>query len=389
MSLQNLALSAVGESTVLSFGEVEARVRHFFEHLRTVHPEFRFWERMGKSRYEGLDPQWHDLEVHLRSMARPEKRDRADFSALDEAGDVTGETRSERGYTFMWFTSDAEGGPADGQNHARRDIVEMRMTVGGNTCSISMKFPPSRPDLTAPAVMRQVVDAVLAIWHPTQLDLGSPELREHYLAGAISNSQIRVGWMTYLRHPLLASCLPENLPCEVDIMPDGAMLFVLSPHEPDPASKADTAKARALQQFFDQLHFDNYYMIAGWPQDEADDDYASQVTGAPRGRKYAVAFCAFDGYDAKRSVLLFAKMFSGYVGDIYHPYALENEERRESLVFVVQARHQLAALDYVGASTPIEWHIGIEENARDLTVLFKHAGIPVKRLRVVYTPFVA
>ena len=265
----------------------------------------------------------------------------------------------------------------------------MQLCVRGDAWAVSMMLPPSRPDLSDPAIVRQVVDAVIEHWQPLKLELGSPELRERYLHGALSRSQIEVGWFIYVRHRLLASCLPKNLPCPVEISPDGAMLFTLTPHAPDPHMPADVEKARALQQFFDQLHFDDYTMIEGWPHNEAADDYASQVTGAPHGRKYAVAFCAFDGYDAQRDVLLFARLFSAYVGDIAHPYALENQERRESLVFVVQARHQLAALDYAGLCAPVEWHIGIEQNARELGALLnEHAGIPIDRLRVVYTPLV-
>lgn len=363
-------------------------MRRFLDRLRTIHPEFQHWESMGATRFETIAADLSDLDLHLTSMAKPDKNSRASCSDLDAKFNVTPSTTSPAGFMFNLYTTDAGGGPANGQDHARPDIVSFQISVGGGSVSLSLAFPPARPDLIDPTVMRQVVDAVLNVWQPLKLEVISPELREQYLAGAVSRSQVEAGWFTYLRHPLLAACLPHTLPCAVEPIHDGGILFMLTPHVPDPDHSGDVKKARALQQFFDQLHFDHKFVIEGWPQDEAEDDYAHQVTGAPRNRKYVVAFCAFDGYDAQRKVLLYAKLFRGFTDEILHPYYLEDAERMEGLPFLVQARHQIAAVEYAGANTPIEWHIGIEENARDLATLFHDlAGISRERLRVVYTPF--
>lgn len=362
--------------------------RRFLGRLQAIHPEFRYWESLGKSRFQPLEHNWADLEEHLRVMARPKKNLRSQYSGLDEHFDVTAETRSDDGFMLSLFTTDAGGGPSDGQDHARPDIVHIRISGGRGATSLSMELPASRPDLMDGSVMRQVVDAVLDVFQAGTLQVLPPQLRERYSQGVESRSQVRAGWFTYVRHSLLASCLPLELPCPVDVSPDGGMLFTLTPHMPDPENDADVEKARALQQFFDQLHFDHSYVLDGWPSDEADVDYAKQVTGAPRDRKYAVAFCAFDGYDAQRKVLIYAKLFRQFVDDILQPYFIEDAQKIEGLPFLVQARHQIAAVEYAGANTPIEWHVGIEDNARDLAKLLNElGGIPTKKLSVIYTPF--
>jgi hypothetical protein len=126
----------------------------------------------------------------------------------------------------------------------------------------------------------------------------------------------------------------------------------------------------------------------GWPLEPIDEQYRREIIG-PTDHVYVVAFVPFDGYDSERDVLLYTKMFRNFTGRIANPYDIARPELLEALPHVVQARQHLAALDYLSASTPVEWHIGIEQNANDLRLLLNGAAkIPEQRLRVVYTRFV-
>ena len=143
-------------------------------------------------------------------------------------------------------------------------------------------------------------------------------------------------------------------------------------------------QAQHIHQVLEALHLQqSEYALEGWPPDQAEWDYECQITGAPDGRKYLVKFCYFDGYDASRDVLLYAKLF--------RIMGVPENPRPNNLyckAYLAEARRQLAAVDAAGATTPIEWHIGIQEYATALQKLFAlYEDISDDRLRVIYTPY--
>jgi hypothetical protein len=233
--------------------------------------------------------------------------------------------------------------------------------------------------------------ATVKHWGADKVTTFTPGLDE-----ALSNDRdcpigpLQAGWLTYIRNRYLAASIKPDESCRVELIDGDGILFSLSEHAPDPASPDDIARARAMQSWLDGFHFHHAWTITGWPYDPADGLYAQQITGAPEGAVYAVGFVPFDGYDSVRKVVLFTRLFRllDRHGLELDPAYRDDRSKLECLPFVVLARQHIAAVRYVGATNPIEWHVGIEQKAQALKVLLNDwAAIPEAQLRVVYTPF--
>lgn len=147
-----------------------------------------------------------------------------------------------------------------------------------------------------------------------------------------------------------------------------------------------------MQAVFDGFHLNEWHVLAGLPLDADEQVYLEQVTETPADRGYAVAFTVFDGYDAERGVLLYARLFKtilkGYSFNLL-PHMRDDAPLIGGLFFVGQARQQLAALDHARSAHPIEWHVADAELARTLAMLLNDwLQIPPARLTVHHTPFI-
>jgi len=123
------------------------------------------------------------------------------------------------------------------------------------------------------------------------------------------------------------------------------------------------------------------YAIEGWPPDREEALYEQFITGVPPDRKYTVHCIDFDGYDAERKVLLYAKLFRRLQR---HPK--EWGLRGWDGPVLNEARRQVRAAAKAGG-VPIEWHIGLEEPAHQVRqLLADYTDITEQQLRVIYTP---
>ena len=389
MSQDQHILWAAWDGRIQPLGEIAAHLRRFLALLRDLHPDFGHWQLLGSKCYETLAPDYADLEPLLIGAARPRKSERERYSALDDKFNLTPASESGRGFSFSFYTSSA--GTASGMKHGRPDYVEVNIDAGGSyNNSIQIIFPAGRADLLGHDLVRQMLLATIDCWHAACAQVFSPAFVAALQAGRQQEfGMLRAPWFAYLRHPLLAASLRPEVPCRLDRLGSDGLLFTLTPQAPDPARAEDVQRARQLQALFDFVRCDHRVTLFGWPGDPDEARYTAQVTGAPPGRAYVVAFAAFDGYDAERKVLLYARLFRvdpGWGADL-HPAYRDDPARLEALPFVVQARQHLAAVEYAGANTPIEWHVGIRDTAAALaTLLNEWAAIPRQRLRVVYTP---
>ena len=270
------------------------------------------------------------------------------------------------------------------------ETIKLRLNTGHFGPNVVLDFPGQRgKDIVRYSVLKEIVTRSIEYWQADYAQVVTTAMLDLFPQRYLSRSILRATWMCYIRHSLLAKCIKPDIPCTLERVGDDGLFFTLTHHSPDPARAEDRSRAIAVQAKFDEFHFNHPFVFYGWPYDPDEAHYAGHITGAPENMAYAVGFAAFDGYHAERRVLLSAHLFKyppGWEPDL-HPIYATDVERLESLPYVVLARHQIAAVRYVGADTPIEWHIGISRHADILKVLINDwAGIPREQLRIVYTP---
>lgn len=384
MNQKKYLIRAKWGSRVCTFAEVAAKLSNYLATLRAIHPLYSGWQLMAKSSFVVLPDDEQERKLSLATAAKPGSKDRPLFLNLDAKSNIVDATVARNGFLFSLYST------APGSSG--KTLVRLEISAGSGTGNMLLITIPSGEDaLIEPGLIRRLMLATISSWEADIAIVFSPDFTSAIHAnGARSPSKLQAGWLSYIRNGPLASSIRSDWPCKVELLPDAGVLFTLSEHAPDPDNAADIDAGCRLQARLDSLHFDHDFMVFGWPRDDAEVDYAHQVTGAPPGMGYVVGFAAFDGYDAQRKVLLIARLFrlAPSWGTDLHPIYRERPERLETLPYVVQARLQIAAVAYAGASTPIEWHVGIETNAAALkTLLNDWSGIPETQLRVVHTPF--
>lgn len=196
------------------------------------------------------------------------------------------------------------------------------------------------------------------------------------------NNMFPIGVVTYLNYSPITTYLSDTLDAEFD--EKGGISLYATRTGINAEDTVQIEKGLAVRRELDRLHLtQTYYAIKGWPIDQHEVAYAHQITGAPPGRKYLLSFCYFDGYDASRDVLLFAKLFHIK----YQPNYTMLRVEEHCAQYVAEARRQIDAVDTAGLETPIEWHIGIELHAKNLQAVFAYHKIPESRLKVIYTSY--
>lgn len=392
MSNDTYSMTVSWGARIERFADVAARIDAYLHILRSLHEDFAAWQTYVPAT-GGFSPactDWGELSRHwnaARSIIDGEIRDDVEDTGPD--GEATAQTWSRHGFELYLFGA-APGAPAS--RDCADDGPYLDINAGGQFRNeISLSIPASHGWAANYARMRELLLATVTHWMGDLGAVHSPGFVTVELEGReLPVGQINASWLAYLRNPYLAACIRPVEACRTEVLDDDGILFSLCEHVPDPADPGDAARARAVVAWLDGFHFHHAWAVSGWPFDPADELYARQITGAPPGRVYAVAFVPFDGYDAVRKVLLFARLFRlrNDRGLDLNPVYREDHKELEALPFVVQARQHIAAVRYVGASNSIEWHVGIERNARALKVLLNDwAAIPEAQLRVVYTPF--
>jgi hypothetical protein len=368
-----------------SFGALCKQLQSYLRLLHELHPDFENWQSISINGCLPISADMDDLYARLRHLSRPKKDERLEYSALDPNFDVTENSTAEYGFGLNFSTLKS------GSEKAKTETIKLHVNTSPVGVNIFLSLPRDRnEDLISKIRLKRIMLITLEHWNG---EIGQVFSSDFAAALAAQHSdgigELRAVWMCYARHALLAASIKSDIPCPLERIGNDGLLFTLTDHCPDPSNPADVNLAVAVQAKFDEFHFDHPFVFYGWPYDPDEARYAAQITGAPEGMAYAVGFAAFDGYDAERDVLLSAHLFKfppGWEPDL-HPIYITNAERLESLPYVVLARHQIAAVRYVGADTPIEWHIGIAKHADILKVLINDwAAIPSEQLRVVYTP---
>ena len=374
-----------------NFGQAVEGVRRLLLALGEAHPQLAYWEVLGNTRFEPLQHDLGGLARTLRAVARPEKK-KSRVSSLDANGNVTDESMDGDGFRFSVYSaaSDASGG----YYHSRPDHVELMFVMGGKDypTKVSITFPSDDQTFLGGQSMRAIVYAAIHAWDPDVLEVWPAD----FYRTAVSDHQIprilRAGWFNYLRHPLIVPCLPDMLPYAATKLGDDRILLSLGDAVPQSDNRAQVAQATAMQAVFDGFHLNEWHVLAGLPLDADEQVYLEQVTETPADRGYAVAFTVFDGYDAERGVLLYARLFKtilkGYSFNLL-PHMRDDAPLIGGLFFVGQARQQLAALDHARSAHPIEWHVADAELARTLAMLLNDwLQIPPARLTVHHTLFI-
>lgn len=387
--MQTIKLNLEVYNRPFNFGQAVDGVRRFLIALKEAHPDLAYWEMLGKTRFQPLRHDLGDLAEQLRATAKPRKKEQ-DVTALDAEGNLTSESTRKMGFSFDLYsaTSDASGG----MDYSRPDHVALRFVLGAMDfpAMVSMTFPSVGKAFHEGKAMRAIVEAAIRAWDPDVLEVSPAD----FFKAAVSDHQfprrVRAGWFNYLRHPLVVPCLPDALPYAVTRLGDERVLLSLGDKVPEPGDSAQVAKAAAMQAIFDQYHLNEWHVFAGLPLDAEERAYIRQVTGAPADRGYAVAFTMFDGYDAARGVLLYARLFKAIQrGQRFalHPATRDDRNLIGGLFFVVLAQQQLAAIEHARAANPIEWHVGDADLASTLRLLLNDwLQIPPARLSIHHTP---
>ena len=361
---------------VQRFADVSAQIGGYLELLRSIDAEFSAWHIYGLyGDYSSGLRTWTDIAPLWNVDEKPGGEQRDDLNDATADGKVGDRTWSHDGFSLYLVTA-APGAPENAE--LRDQAISLSLRAGAaHSNGVELHFSADRGSPADYLFTRQLIEKSAAYWHAE--------------TASASISTLPVSWLTYLRSPLLAQCLRPTGACRTDLLEDGGILFSLVDHVPAEGAADDVAHARAAQAWIGSFHFKHECTVFGWPYDPADEMYAHQITGAPAGATYAVGFAAFDGYDAERKVLLFTKLFRRLPGAWnvrLSPDLAADPARLERIAYVVQARQHIAAVRYVGADNPIEWHVGIEDTAKALkTLLNDWAGIPEQQLRIVYTPF--
>lgn len=387
--MQTLKLNLEIYHRPFDFGQAVDAVRALLLALKAAHPDLVYWELLGKTRFLPLQHDIGDLAEQLRAAARPGKKDK-DVTALDADGNLTPASTRKTGFSFELYSATRDA--AGGMDYARPDHVALRFDLGAHDfpAMVSMTFPDEGKAFHDGRAMRAIVEAAIRALDPDLLEVWPADFFRAAVADHQLPRRLRAGWFNYLRHPLVVPCLPDALPYAATRLGEDRVLLSLGDKLPQPADSALVARAAAMQAIFDRYHLNEWHVAAGLALDADEQAYVRKVTGAPADRGYAVAFAMFDGYDAARGVLLYARLFKAILrGGRFdlHPAAREDRNLIGGLFFVVLAQQQLAALEHARANNPIEWHVGDADLARTLQLLLNDwLQIPRARLSVHHTP---
>jgi len=348
----------------ITFEAFRSRLRLFLGHLGNLHPAFR---QLGVVLSDGLiarvsgDPADLDQAVE---RACDQQAERCHYIDAVDDGSLKSDTKHERGFTVRLLSDEG---------------LEIVVRAGGRrvaeTTDVLLTIPTSSSnDFKAEKLVQTVLAYCLDDWNLAVAYASSPPYEQIVREKEDSYSG---QWLLYLPLSHLSTCLPNQISAKPW---HAGTLIKISSHFPSADDEMDVASGRYIREKLDELGLIRHchYAIHGWPPDEEEWRYEEFISGAPRGRKYRVRCIDFDGYDAKRDVLLYAKLFR----------RLRTQRKEWGLrgwdgPVLNEARRQVRAAN----GTQIEWHIGLEEPAaRVRTLLADYTDFKEEQLRVVYTP---
>jgi hypothetical protein len=350
--------------------------RSLLERLRQIHPIFGRLSVLASSDFSPISEDFSDLEERIVSVVSEENKRRR---YLDETSgsELTPSTLSRDGFSVTYFShrDDAIRSPLSTQDGGIELTVRGCSVSPEPSASIILKLPTNRyGELHTKQVLHRLLAATLEAWRGTFGSVGSHLFKK---AVALPGDFCAGDWLCYLPFPQLGECLASDI--RWSPFHEGIMIETTS-HPLDVNNLTDVLAAKRVREALDNfgLVWNSGYAIHGWPPDEEEWRYEEFITGVPSGRKYQVGCIDFDGYDAERRMLLYAKLFR----------LLRRQPRQWGLrgwdgPVINEARRQVRAANGI----PVEWHVGLEESAeRVRTLLAEYTDITEKQLKVIYTP---
>jgi hypothetical protein len=354
----------------------QARSRVLLERLRKVDTVFNRLSVLGPTDFIPISEDLSDLEGRITETLSEDKKRHRHLGATSN-GELVPDVVSRDGFSVSYFTYKDDSS----RSHLSTQDGGVQLTVRGCStgpeanASIGLKLPTNRyGDLHALPKLRCLLLALLETWHGSFGSVGSHCLQK---AVSVPGDFCAGDWLYYFPFPYLGQCLAKDIcwrPFHEGVLIEAAP-YPLNANDP-----ADLTIARRVREELDGfgLVWHSGYAIHGWPPDEEEWRYEEFITGAPSGRKYRVRCIDFDGYDAQRKVLLYAKLFR----------RLRRQPKQWGLrgwdgPVINEARRQVRAAQ----GEPIEWHIGLEEPAdRVCTLLADYTDLTENQLKVIYTP---
>lgn len=357
-----------------SFAEYAALSRLYLRRLQQLGKAFRHHSMLVESEYRSFDADFNGLEEAIAEACTIEGSQQ-DIINSDGSVGLSSSSLNRIGFTVWYsFQSSAEGSGGLPQDHLKltlQGVSAGHEPAGGITLAMPSAALPSLEEL------QSILKVSAETW-----DLQVLCVRTSSFERALKQEgDLYAGqWLLYLPFPDLGTCLPPDIHWEPF---HKGILIQTTPHLPDANDPADVAAGKRVREVLDEfgLVWQSTYAIHGWPPDAAESSYEQFITGAPPGRKYRVRCIDFDGYDAERNVLLYAKLFRPLRRQPKH-WGLRGWDGP----VINEARRQVRAAN----GTLVEWHIGIEESAeRVRTLLADYTTITDTQLKVILTPLAA
>ncbi|MET0499523.1 MAG: Tox-REase-5 domain-containing protein [Steroidobacteraceae bacterium] len=349
----------------------QAESRLYLQKITEILPGLGSLKVLGDGGFVEIAENLSNLELVITSVVQMKGVD-SDFLPPRTHCAISPYTRSRFGYEVTYYLSKRDS--------SDKEESDLKITIRGASTdiesgsSVTCTFQKSIGARLSPLTFRILLETSIAIW---QASFGS--VRSVRMEKKISEpGDFCAGdWLYYFSFEDLGEFLPSRVTC--DSLLHGTIIES-APHLLDPDDPADLQRARTVRKALDHLGlvWHSTYAIHGWPPDEEEWRYEEFISGAPRGRKYRLRCIDFDGYDAQRNVLLYAKLFR----------RLRQQRKEWGLrgwdgPVLNEARRQVRAAN----GTQIEWHVGLEEPAaRVRTLLADYTDFKDEQLRVIYTP---
>lgn len=361
-----------GPETLAAYQE---KSREMLSALRAIHPGFQRLLALGDTPMD-VPADLEQLDTLIATQAfdgqHPE-----DYLDLGEDGRLAPKSRSLIGFSVSYMSL-ADRAPSSDEGTVTLTL-RGRSATANSTSNVTARFTGAAlATFGERRLVRAILEQIAMIWGCTLGGVYCARYRQTIKGHAPASCAGQ--WLYYLPFPHLARCLPPDIRHEPFA---NGILIETTPHMPDASNPADIAAGQRVRDVLDEFGLVNHatYAIEGWPPDREEALYEQFITGVPPDRKYTVHCIDFDGYDAERKVLLYAKLFRRLQR---HPK--EWGLRGWDGPVLNEARRQVRAAAKAGG-VPIEWHIGLEEPAHQVRqLLADYTDITEQQLRVIYTP---
>ncbi|MFC4310189.1 hypothetical protein ACFPN2_13945 [Steroidobacter flavus] len=367
--------SSSGTWSRSNFGAYQQRSLNTLATLAKLDASFQTLTVVAKEALSPAPDEEHPSAELIRRYAFDENH-AGDYLNLLAEGGLGSESLSHSGFAVSYCAY------KDGQSVLPPNTGGAYLRLRGDSISTEpdagtvMELPAG--DARTPARFRQLLGTLIQTW---ECRIGGIALYDYERAVKGQSRNSYAGqWLFYLPFPHLSKCLPPDIRHEPFA---NGILIETTPHMPDANNPSDVAAGKRVRDVLDEFGLvnDATYAIEGWPPDQEETIYEQYITGAPANRKYTVHCINFDGYDADRKVLLYAKLFRRLKR---HPkeWGLRNWDGP----VLNEAKRQVRAAAKAGG-VPIEWHIGLEEPAHQVRALLAdYTDITEQQLRVIHTP---